>query len=88
MTPHQKVDIVTFVLIAVACVWDLFRAGRYPSNVAREVRLKAVGILLWVSVLPAGVFLKGSSSLGAWFALMALLAAGGAFFFYWLPRRD
>src|SRR4051812_11426823 len=77
MTPMQKVDLATFVVVAVACAWDCWRAGRYPRDEARRVRLRAAGIALWVSVLPAGVFLSHAFNLGAWALLMAVLAGGG-----------
>jgi hypothetical protein len=77
-----------FALVAFACVWDLFTAGKYPTKSARQVRLKAVGVLVWFSSYPASVFLMDTLSVGAWFALLAALGLGGALFFYWPIRKN
>ena len=88
MTPMDRVDLLTFAVIVVACAWDFWSARRYPADEARRERLRTAGIVLWVLVLPAGVYLKRGASLGAWFLLMALLGGGGAFLFYWPYQRE
>ena len=88
MTPVHKVDLAAYVVIAVACAWDFWKASQYPSDVARQKRLRAAGLFLWISVLPAGVFLEDALGVVEWFLLLALILAGGALLFYWPARKD
>jgi hypothetical protein len=88
MTSLQKVYLVLFALVALACIWDLLTAGKYPSRSARQVRFKALGLLVWFSCYPLSVFVMDALSVGAWFALLAALGAVGALFFYWPLRKD
>jgi hypothetical protein len=88
MKPMDKIDLTIYVIIALACAWDFWKASQYPSDVARRERFRAAGLLWWVSVLPAGVFLQDTLSLVGWLLLMALVTGGGALLFYWPDRKD
>jgi hypothetical protein len=87
MTPMDRVDLATFVVIVAGCAWDLWWSRRDATDEVRRTGLQSAGIILWASVLPAGVYLKRSFSLSAWFLLIAVLAAGGGLLF-WQPWRD
>lgn len=87
MTPLQKLEIgifaVTLFLGAVA-VW---RASEYPRDLARRVRLRVVGIVLGMSLLPVGVFLMDAISTGLWLVLVVVLSGGGLFLVHASSRK-
>jgi hypothetical protein len=88
MTGPQKLDIAIFVVIAVLGAVAFWRADQYPRELGRRARLRASGIVLGMSLLPAKVFLIDAFSTPVWTVLVALVTGGGLFLFYWASRRD
>jgi hypothetical protein len=87
MTPMDRVDLTTFVVIVISRAWILWWSRRDAPDEVRRTAFQSAGIILMASVLPAGVYLERSFSLGAWFVLIAMLGAGGALL-YWQPWRN
>jgi hypothetical protein len=88
MTGSEKFDVGLFILTTLFCGIAFMRAGQYPSDLARRVRLRAAGIAIWMSVLPLGVFLIDAFSTVVWTVLMASILVVGAFLFYGASRKN
>ena len=88
MTVAQKVDITLFAIVAVLGAVAIWKADQYPPELARRVRFRASGIILGVSLLPVKAFLVDAFSTPVWALLIAMLAGGALFLFYWAARKD
>jgi len=88
MTVAQQIDIGLFIIIAILCAVAFWRADQYPSDLAQRVRLRAAGIIVWMSLLPIKVFLVDAFSTAVWAALLALILVGGGLLFYGASRKD
>jgi hypothetical protein len=88
MTFAQKLDLVSFVVVAVLGAVAIWRAGQYPPELARRVRFRASGIILGVSLLPVKAFLVDAFSTPVWALLIALITGGALFLFYYASRND
>ena len=88
MTLAQKIDIGLFIIVAILGGVAFWRADQYPRVLAQRVRLRAAGIVIWMSLLPVKVFLIDAFSTAVWTALLALILLGGGFLFYGASRKD
>jgi hypothetical protein len=81
VTLSQTLDVVTFGGMAFFCVYDFWKFRDAPSEVARPIRFKAAGILLFATLFLQRAFLRTSSAGLQIVLVIAALVGGGLLFF-------
>jgi len=74
------------VAIALFCIYDFLKSREYPSGLARPVRLRAAGILLFASLYLQRAFLRKSSA-GLQIELMVVAFVGGGLLLFWGSKK-
>jgi len=88
MTQQQKVDAATFLFIAAGSALYFWFSRTLPADLSRKARFRAIGALLFASVLVIGnVPPLDSLGEGMEIALWAAAMLGGLYCFSKAPRK-
>jgi len=72
VTPLETLELAGYVATVSFCLAALWVGRKLTSDRARRARRQAIGIVLGVSIVPAGLFLMDWMSIVAWCFLSAV----------------